>query len=137
MKHATKLIAAALIAAAGVGCGEAISSAADRSGTAVVSMTSNYVADGAILVAIRGPGLSAAAAENAAYTVFSRLVGPNELHVIVLGGSVGPGDLFTVGVGAVNRLSAYSARVEQVATQGDSLRPDVSSYKALLAAEPN
>jgi hypothetical protein len=40
-------------------------------------------------------------------------------------------------VGAVNRLSAYTVQIEQVADQADSLRPEVSSYGVSLAAERN
>lgn len=135
MKRNARLIAATLIVAGALGCGEATSSAvSDQPGTAVVSMTSNNTADGAVFITVRGPALSEATAANAAYTVFSRLVGPSELNVIVLGGSVAPGDLVTIPVGAVNRLSAYSVRIEQVATQEDSLRSDLSQYRATLSS---
>jgi hypothetical protein len=134
MKPSSKLVAAALLLTGIVGCGEAISSATDHPGTAVVSMTSGNAADGAVFITIRGPGLSAPAAATSAYTVFSRLVGPNELNVIVLGTSVAPGELFTVAVGAANRPSSYSAQIEQVATQGDSLRSDISQYRASLSS---
>ena len=134
MKHSSKVIAAALLVAGGLGCGGEATSSGDQPGTAVVSMTSENAADGAVFVTVRGPGLSAAAAATSAYTVFSRLVGPDELNVIVLGTSVAPGALFTVAVGAANRPSAYSVRVEQVATQGDSLRSDLSQYQASLTS---
>lgn len=134
MTPSPKLIAAALLLTGGMGCGEATSSATDQPGTAVVSMTSGNAADGAVFITVRGPGLSAPAAATSAYTVFSRLVGSDELNVIVLGTSVAPGELFTVAVGAANRLSAYSVRVEQVATQDDSLRSDLSQYRASLTS---
>ena len=138
MKRNVRLVAAALIVAGGLGCGEATSSApTDQAGTVVVSMTSSYAADGAVFLTVRGPGLSSAATANSAYTVFSRLVGPNELNVIVLGGSVASGELVTIPIGAVNRLSAYSAQIEQVADQADTLRLDLSGYKTSLAAQRN
>jgi len=135
MKHTPRLIAAMLLVAGGVGCGDATSSAPpDQPGTAVVAMTSSFAADGAVLVTVRGPGLSVATAADPAYAVFSRLVGRNELNVIVVGGSVAPGALFTVAVGAANRPSAYSVQIEQVATQDDSLRSDLSQYRASLTS---
>lgn len=138
MKYTPRLIAAALVVTGGMGCSEATSSEpGNQAGTAVVSMTSNSAADGAVLITVRGPGLSTATAANSAYTVFSRLVGPNELNVIVVGGSVAPGELFTVRVGAVNHPSAYSVQIEQVADQADSLRPDLSGYTASLAVQRN
>jgi hypothetical protein len=138
MKRNVRLVAAALIVAGGLGCGDATSSPpADQPGTVVVSMTSSHAADGAVFVTVRGPGLSSAATANAAYTVFSRLVGPNELNVIVVGGSVAPGELVTVPIAASNRLSAYSVQIEQVADQADSLRLDLSGYKTSLAAQRN
>jgi hypothetical protein len=97
-------------------------------------MTSHSAADGAVLITVRGPGLSTAAAANSAYAVFSRLVSPNELNVIVVGASLAPGELFTVPIGAINRLSAYSVRIEQVASQDDSLRSDLSQYQASLSS---
>jgi len=138
MKHIPRLIAAALIVAGGLGCSEATSSdPGNQPGTAVVSMTSSNAADGAVSITVRGPGLSTAAATNSAYQVFSRMAGSTELKVIVLGDAVRPGQLFTIPVGAINRLSAYSVQIEQVADQADSLRLEVSSYKASLAAERN
>lgn len=135
MNGNARRIVTALIVAGALGCGEATSSgSSDQPGTAVVSMTSSNTADGAVFITVRGPGLSGASAANSAYTVFSRLVGPSELNVIVLGGSVAPGDLVTIPVGAVNRLSAYSVRIEQVATQEDSLRSDLSQYRATLSS---
>jgi hypothetical protein len=133
MNHNTKWIAI-LIGAGALACGETTLPATDQAGTAVVSIASSYVADGAVFITVRGPGLSAAAAANSAYTVFSRLVGPDELKVIVLGEAVAPGDLFTLPVGAINRLSGYTVRVEQVATQDDSLRSDLSQYRASLTS---
>jgi hypothetical protein len=134
MKPSLKLIATALLAAGGLGCGEATSTATDQPGTAVVSMTSGNAPDGAVFITVRGPGLSSPAAATSAYTVFSRLVGSDELNVIILGTSVVSGELFTVAVSAANRPSAYSVRVEQVATQDDSLRSDLSQYGASLTS---
>jgi hypothetical protein len=137
MTNATKAIAAALIVAGGLGCSDATSSATDQPGTAVVSMTSSNAADGAVSITVRGPGVSAATAANSTYQVFSRLAGSTELKVIVLGDAVRSGQLFTIPIGAVNRLSAYTVQLEQVADQTDSLRPEVSSYGVSLAAERN
>jgi hypothetical protein len=137
MKHTRTAIAAALIVAGGVGCGDTSSPTGDQPGTAVVSLSSSNAADGAVSITVRGPGLSAATAASSTYQVFSRLAGSTELKVIVLGDAVRPGQLFTVPVGAVNRLSAYTVQIEQVADQADSLRPEVSSYGVSLAAERN
>jgi len=88
MKHATKMIGAALIAAGILGCGDTTSSAADQPGMAIVSMTSSNAADGAVSITVRGPGLGAATAARSTYQVFSRLMGSAELKVIVLGDAV-------------------------------------------------
>ena len=128
--------AAALVAGLG-GCGNATAANGDHPGTATVSLLSNNAGDGAISLTIRGPGLSTAAALDSSHAVFTRLASPTELKVVVLGDSVGPGPLFTLPLGATNRLSAYTVSIDQVAMRSDSLRADISGYQATLAALAN
>lgn len=138
-----RIVLAACVAAIAA-CADSTTSGGDHAGTALISLASPHTTDGAIALIIRGPGLFSATALDSTYTVYSRLVGPSELKVMVLGESLTPGALVRVGVGAINRLSDYSVQVDAVAAPSDSLRADVSSYQASLtvyqgslAAAPN
>jgi hypothetical protein len=132
MKWLSLLLVAALAA-----CGDATAANGDRPGTATVSLVNNSAGDGAISLTLRGPGLSTVMALDSNHVVFSRLASPTELKVIVLGASIHAGPLFTVRVGASNRPSAYTVAVDQVAMVSDSLRSDISGYRASLAAAAN
>jgi hypothetical protein len=137
MRRISLMIMAAAVLRCLTGCGDAATATGDRPGTATVSLLSNNSDDGAISLTVRGPGLSTATALDSSQMVFSRLVSASELKVIVLGGAIGPGPLFTLPVGASNRASAYTVSIEQVATATDSLRSDISGYQASLATSAN
>lgn len=137
MRRSYSVMTAATLLACMAGCGDAASANGDRPGTATVSLSSANADDGAISLTVRGPGLSTATALDSSHTVFSRLASSTELKVIVLGGSIGPGPLFTLPVGASDRPSAYTISIEQVAMLTDSLRSDISGYQASLAASTN
>jgi hypothetical protein len=95
--------------------------------TAVISWNTPAGDDGALLLTLRGPGLSAAVPTVTSYQVFSQATGPDELRIIVVG-KLAPGPLVTVGVGSGTPLSAYSATLEQVAARNDTLRATLSGY---------
>ena len=103
-------------------------------GTAIVSLNSPNEDDGALLITLRGPGVSAAQSASSDYLVYWRLAGEGEIRVLVLG-ELEPGPLFRVQLEATNRLSEYSATIEQVATRQDMLRTDMSGYGLMVLAQ--
>jgi hypothetical protein len=132
MPATRKLIMAAMLVA-GLGCRDASAPAVDQPGDVIVSLTTAHAHDGALFLTLRGPRVTADLVDHSAYTTFAQLAGADALRIIIVGDSVGVGPLFTVRVGAANRLSAYSVTIEQVATRDDSLRADVSGYAASVS----
>jgi hypothetical protein len=105
----------------------------DRAGTAVVSLATPHTDDGAVVVTLRGVGMSNVQATSTDYVVFARSSGANELRVIVVG-DLAAGPLFRLNVAAVNRLDAYTTAVDQVATRGDALRTSLAGMELTVAA---
>jgi hypothetical protein len=143
-------LVALLLVAAGIGCGDKTTAPPPvppapppppppppppLPGSAVVSLTTPNGDDGAIIVTLQGPDLSALQSSNAAYIFFTRLPSSSEARVTLVG-NVAAGSLFTFKLGAGQALSAYTARVQQVATRGDSLRTSTNGYQLTVSAAP-
>lgn len=127
-------VAAALLVL-GVACGK------DRLGPpppppllvtqAVVSLTTPYTDDGALVISVKGPDLGTFAAASSSYSLFSRTPNAQEARVIIVG-DVASGSLFTVKLSTLHDISAYTVSIEQVATRSDSLRESLSGYAVTL-----
>jgi hypothetical protein len=124
----------ALTAAASTPACDKTPAAPAVAGPAVVSLTSPNDDDGGLLITLKGPGVSAVQSASSDYLVYWRLAAENEIRILVLG-ELGPGPLVTAQLDAVNRLSDYSASIEQVATRGDALRAGIEGYELRLAAQ--
>jgi hypothetical protein len=120
------------IALAPLGCGgeTTLPVAPGRVTGSVVTGSSS---DGAMLFTIRGPGMTNVASTNSSNQLFSRLVAPQELRVIVIG-NISTGPLFTMDVPNLNDISGFSATVDQVADRDDDLRADISGYSISFPA---
>jgi hypothetical protein len=125
----TQAMLTALAAAATLRCsdGGTAPPSSDTPGTAVLSLGTAHADDGAVVLTLRGTGVSSIQAVSSAHVVVSRPAGPDETRVIVVGDLVA-GPLLRVHVPAVNRLSAYSASIDQAATRDDVLRESVAGY---------
>jgi hypothetical protein len=104
-------------------------------GNAVVSLTTPNSDDGAVVVALRGPGLTTPEASDSATLFYSRMASDSEARVIVVG-NVTSGPIFNFKIAHGKDVSAYSAIIQQVATRGDSLRANTNGYTLTIATPP-
>lgn len=97
---------------------------------AVVSLSTPYPDDGAIVISVHGPDLSTFEPASP-YVLYSRVASSQEARLIVIG-DVTDGPLFTIKLSVAHELSAYTVSVEQVAMRSDTLRANLSGYDAML-----
>ncbi len=107
-------------------------------GSVAVNFSSPNGTDGAVLFTITGPGMGNLAPASSSNQLFTRLVAPQELRVIIVG-NLGSGPLFTMDIPNTNDVSGFNATVLQVADRDDDLRESVAGYSITLpmAASPN
>jgi hypothetical protein len=124
-----KLVALAAVAAVSLalGCGGEDPPLPPVPGNIAVSFVDPNGTDGAILFTITGPGMTNLVAAGSSLRMFTRLVAPRELRVIVVG-NLGNGPLFTMDVPNTNDVSGFTATVTQVADRNDELRGSVAGY---------
>lgn len=129
------VLVALTVIAAGIGCsGQATSPNPPSPGSAVVSLATPNIDDGAVVVTLRGPGLTTLQSTFSSNVFYSRLVGDSARIILV--GNLGAGPLFTFKFGTGAALSAYTATVEQVATRSDSLHASTTGYHLTVSAAP-
>lgn len=123
------ILLAAVVAVAGLamGCGGEEVLLPVPGNIAVSFFTPNST-DGAVLFTVTGPELIDFAPANSSARMFTRLVAPREMRVIVIG-NLGNGPLFTMRVPNTNDISGFSATVAQVADLNDDLRGSVADYR--------
>lgn len=89
--------------------------------------------DGAIVITLRGPGMSDITPASPGYLVYARVSAGDEMRVIVVG-DLKAGALVTLDIAPGQLLSDYSASIQQVAARSDRLRADLSSYEVSVSA---
>jgi hypothetical protein len=132
-----RLVALALVAAAGVTCKDEgpsnVPPPQPNPTSLVVALTTPNADDGALMVTVRGPGMATVVSSSASYLVFSNLTVQNQARVIAVG-DLKAGAVFTVAVAGANPLSDYSVTLDQVASRTDALRASLTNYKVTLSA---
>jgi len=123
-------LAAALVAV-GLGCGSNPVAVATP-GPILASLATPHTDDGALLVAVTGPGITTVQAAGSGNVVFWRLVSPTEVRVLVVG-DLGAGPLFTVDVPDPHQSGQYASAVLEVASRVDSIRPTTAGYAVTFA----
>jgi len=101
--------------------------AGQTSGTATVSFVTPNSDDGAVLVALTGPGVRDAQPSSFAYKAYWRVVSANELRLLVVG-NLAAGVVATVTVDDLGKLDQYHATVLEVASRADVVRPSTAGY---------
>ena len=104
-------------------------------GSAVVSLTTPNSNDGALVLTLKGPGLTTMQASSSSNLFYSRAVSDSEARVILVG-DLSAGPMFTFKVADGKQLSAYTATIGEVATRDDALRTSVTGYTLLISALP-
>jgi hypothetical protein len=108
-------------------CSNDAATAPDNTGPVTVSLTTPSADDGALLLIVTGPGLSAVLPASSAYQVYWRLANATETRVIVVGDIVA-GPIFTATAPAGVAASQFAASVTEVSTRADALRPSAAGY---------
>jgi hypothetical protein len=94
-----------------------------------LDLVTPHTDDGAVVVTLKGPGVSTLRPASPAYLAYSRAdSAENEVRLIVIGDLKG-GALATVSIAAGHQLSDYTATIQQVASRGDTLRADLAGYR--------
>jgi hypothetical protein len=89
--------------------------------------------DGAIVITLRGPGMSDIGAASSGYLTYTRATAGEETRVIVVG-DLKAGALVTLAIAPGHQLSDYTALIQQVAARSDLLRADLSGYEVSVSA---
>lgn len=97
------------------------------SGTATVSFVTPNADDGAVLVALTGPGVRDAQSSSFAYKAYWRVVSANELRLLIVG-NLAAGVVATVTVDDLTKLGQYHATVLEVASRADVVRSSTAGY---------
>jgi hypothetical protein len=100
-------------------------------GVLTVSLTTPSTGDRALVVQVSGPELGGVEAASASYVVHSRATGPERVRAAVFG-ALGTGPLLHIQVPDVNRASAYSATVVEVADEANALRATTGYTAAVV-----
>jgi hypothetical protein len=125
--------AAACLLASGCGHEAMLAGSVPEPGTLSLFVSGPHEDNGAVMVAIRGPGLAAPTPRDPANVVYFLPAGAGaEARVIVVGPHLS-GALVTMAVPDVRRANEYSASVLEVADQLNQVRADVTGYRAVLA----
>ena len=132
LKNARLLVVLAVVAASA--CGESALLPPPSSPTALrIDLQTPHADDGAIVLTVRGPGLSNVQPGSVGHLAYSRAASTEETRVIVVG-DLNAGPLVTLSIAPGHQLADYSATVEQVASRTDVLRDDLSPYRLELSA---
>ncbi|HEU4881864.1 MAG TPA: hypothetical protein VFT45_06460 [Longimicrobium sp.] len=123
-------LALAAAACTGGDGGPTTTSPQPEPGVLTVNLTTPNPDDRALVVEVTGPAISGVTAANAAYVLHSR-AGASSVRVAVFG-ALGSGALLRFQVPDVNKASAYSATVVEVADAANALR-ETAGYTAVVA----
>ena len=92
------------------------------------------VDDGAALISVSGPGLSAVQSASGSTEIEWRLASPNEIRAIVMGDLVS-GPILTAQAADLRRLSEYRGTVEEVADLDGALRSNLNGYAVTIVSQ--
>jgi hypothetical protein len=103
-------------------------------GIVVISLSTTNVDDGAALISVTGPGLSAVQSASGSTEIEWRLASPNEIRAIVMGDLV-TGPILTAQAADLRRLSEYRGTVEEVADRDGVLRAGLAGYAVTVVSQ--
>jgi hypothetical protein len=132
IRRISLVVAATAIGAIGLSCGDGGGGTEPPTpGIATVSLVTPNTDDGAVIVTLQGQGLGAVTSASASFAVFTRQVSSSEIRVLVAG-NLSAAPLFSVAIGAINKLGSYTATVDEVANRSDQIRSSTSGYSLRL-----
>jgi hypothetical protein len=114
------------------GCSDSSGTPPDDNGPVRVALATPSADDGALLITITGPGLTAIEPASPSYAVFWSAVNENETRVIVVGDIV-DGPIFTATAPEGVAASEFAAGVMEIASRTDALRASLAGYSLSVA----
>ena len=102
-------------------------------GTMTVSLTTPNTDDGAVLVALFGPGFTNIRPASASYRVYSLTASPTEIHILVVG-DLSTGALLSLDIDDPARIAEYHGTVIQAASRDDIVHTVSTDYDLTFAA---
>ena len=102
-------------------------------GTMTVSLTTPNTDDGAVLVALFGPGFTNIRPASASYRVYSLTASPTEIRILVVG-DLSTGALLSLDIDDPARIAEYHGTVIQAASRDDIVHTVSTDYDLTFAA---
>lgn len=119
--------------ATALGCGGDNAVAPRVAGNMTVSLTTPNTDDGAVLVALFGPGFTNIQPASASYRVYSLTASPTEVRILVVG-DLSTGALLSLDIGDAARIAEYHGTVIQAASRDDIVHTVSTDYDLTFAA---
>ena len=102
-------------------------------GSMTVSLTTPNTDDGAVLVALFGPGFTNIRPASASYRVYSLTASPTEIRILVVG-DLSTGALLSLDIDDPARIAEYHGTVIQAASRDDIVHTVSTDYDLTFAA---
>lgn len=102
-------------------------------GSVTVSLTTPNTDDGAVLVALFGPGFTNIQPASASYRVYSLTASPTEVRILVVG-DLSTGALLSLDIGDAAKIAEYHGTVIQAASRDDIVHTVSTDYDLTFAA---
>lgn len=116
-----------------LGCGGDNAVAPKAPGNMTVSLTTPNTDDGAVLVALFGPGFTNIRPASASYRVYSLTASPTEIRILVVG-DLSTGALLSLDIDDAARIAEYHGTVIQAASRDDIVHTVSTDYDLTFAA---
>lgn len=115
---------------AGLACGD--NAIAPKVGSVTVSLTTPNPDDGAVLLALFGPGFTNIQPASASYRLYSLTASPTEVRILVVG-DLSAGALLTLDIGDPAKIGEYHGTVIQAASRSDVVHTVSTDYDLTFA----
>ena len=116
-----------------LGCGDNAVAPKPKAGSVTVSLTTPNADDGAVLVALFGPGFTRIQPASTAYRVYSLTASPTEIRILVVG-DLSTGALLSLDIDDPARIAEYHGTVIQAASRDDIVHTVSTDYDLTFAA---
>ncbi|HMA40829.1 MAG TPA: hypothetical protein VKP10_12165 [Gemmatimonadales bacterium] len=117
----------------GLACGDNAIAPKPKAGSVTVSLTTPNADDGAVLVALFGPGFANVRPSSASYRLYSLTASPTEIRILVVG-DLSTGALLSLDIDDPARIAEYHGTVIQAASRDDIVHTVSTDYDLTFAA---
>ena len=113
--------------ATALACGDNAVAPKPKAGSVTVSLTTPNADDGAVLVALFGPGFANVRPSSASYRLYSLTASPTEMRILVVG-DLSTGALLSLDIDDPARIAEYHGTVIQAASRDDIVHTVSTDY---------